>query len=186
MTELNPRDAAVKRVDEQTYETFSQHEIDAQLVNGVFRHYRCARPNTRNYAFNVTTFPGRLIVTGDIGTLIVERLNDMFDWAPGAIGSIDYFASKTPSEMQTEEFSIDAVQWWLEHEIHETYEDETAQTEIKDGLEWMDDMTEGEVMRVIYDATHDCEMPSFKEWTSSFLWCRAALRWFFSRVGDKR
>lgn len=70
------------------------HRMTVLQDDGVFRHIRCAQPGSQAYAFNITTFPGYLAFTGDMGSYVFSRLRDMFEfhrinWDHGA-PCIDY------------------------------------------------------------------------------------------------
>lgn len=77
-----------KRIREISDKAFEDHEITELSRNGVFRSWRCGRPKSGVYAFYITTTPGTLIITGDIGDLIVEREYDMLPWCRGSVDSI--------------------------------------------------------------------------------------------------
>jgi hypothetical protein len=46
--------------------------------DGVHRHVRFKRPDTSCYYFDLITWPGYLCYTGDMGTFVFRRLEDMF------------------------------------------------------------------------------------------------------------
>ena len=83
---------------------------------GMFRHIRFARPDTNTYHYNLTTMPGRLVFSGDMGSFVVARTYDMFtfhriDW-DRTTPTIDYgyWASKCEAVDRhggTEEFDED-------------------------------------------------------------------------------
>lgn len=100
-------------------EVFKDHVITQHLAQGMYRSWRCKKPGTWNYGFDVTTRPGWLFITGDIGDLIVTRANDMIAWARGAISDPQYFAEKVPHAMPTKEWSYDLSLEWLGEEIEE-------------------------------------------------------------------
>lgn len=57
-----------------------EHRMTILQNEGVYRHIRVAKPGTINMSFNVTTFPGYLVFTGDMGSFTFSRLHDMFDF----------------------------------------------------------------------------------------------------------
>ena len=74
--------------------------------DGVHRCLYFGRPGTMNYHFRLTTWPGHICISGDIGTHVFSRLRDMFefhasadDWAsmPMKINA-SYWAEKLQSE----------------------------------------------------------------------------------------
>jgi hypothetical protein len=60
----------------------------------VFRHIKVAKPGTSNMHFNITTMPGYLVFTGDMGAFTFSRVRDMLAWHQidwtGDVPSIDY------------------------------------------------------------------------------------------------
>ena len=54
------------------------HEMTVKLDQGVYRDITIARPNTMEMHYNITTRPGYLMITGDMGDFIFQRTNDMF------------------------------------------------------------------------------------------------------------
>jgi hypothetical protein len=56
----------------------SSHQLTVNLDQGVFRDITIKKPNSVNMHYNITTRPGFLIFTGDMGEYVFERTNDMF------------------------------------------------------------------------------------------------------------
>lgn len=54
------------------------HRLTIHQNEGVYRHMTMARPGSSVCHFNVTTFPGYLVFTGDMGCFTFSRTNDMF------------------------------------------------------------------------------------------------------------
>lgn len=65
----------------------SSHQLEVIREDGLYRHLRFSRPNTRAYSFDIVTWPGYLTVTGDMGTWTFSRITDMFDFFGGATES---------------------------------------------------------------------------------------------------
>jgi len=70
-----------------------QHQMTIVRDDGVFRHLKFRNPNGFAYHFDITTWPGHLAITGDMGAAVFSRLHDMFgffrvwpgDKDPGAL-----------------------------------------------------------------------------------------------------
>lgn len=58
----------------------SSHKLDVIRDDGLYRHLRFSRQNTRAYSFDIVTWPGYLTVTGDMGTWTFSRISDMFEF----------------------------------------------------------------------------------------------------------
>lgn len=56
------------------------HEMQVLRDDGVYRHVRFKRPGTMCMHFDLITWPGYLCYTGDMGSFVFYRLNDMFEF----------------------------------------------------------------------------------------------------------
>ncbi len=113
-----------------------EHQMSILMDNGLYRHLRFKRPTGSAYWFDIVTWPGRLCISGDMGTYVFNRLEDMFeffrtdrrDWSFNPNGlSINpgYWAEK-----------IDAVD---KHGDFKVFNPETFRKEIK---RWFDEWVE--------------------------------------------
>lgn len=76
-----------------------RHELIVHRDDGVYRHITGKAPGTGMMHFNIVTFPGYLVYTGDMGAYTFCRTNDMFTFfrqKPGRIGYINphYWSEK--------------------------------------------------------------------------------------------
>ncbi len=55
-----------------------EHEMTVFLDEDVYRHIRFNKPGTGIQLFNLTTFPDHLCISGDMGTYVFSRVEDMF------------------------------------------------------------------------------------------------------------
>jgi len=71
----------------EVYEAFvkdvKDHEVKVELDQKVFRHLVCKKPGTGIHGFTITTWPGYLAITGDMGSFLFSRLEDMFEFFRG-------------------------------------------------------------------------------------------------------
>lgn len=58
----------------------AQHEMTILHDAGEFRHIQFKKPGSSSFSFTITTFPGYLVMTGDIGSWVFTRLRDMFEF----------------------------------------------------------------------------------------------------------
>lgn len=58
----------------------ARHQIAILRDDGVYRHIRFKQPDTSDQYFDLITWPGHLCYTGDMGTYVFTRTNDMFDF----------------------------------------------------------------------------------------------------------
>lgn len=57
-----------------------KHEMNVMLDDGVYRHLLFKKPGTSSHHFNIVTYPGTLVYTGDMGDFVFQRLEDMFEF----------------------------------------------------------------------------------------------------------
>lgn len=58
----------------------ANHEMQVLRDDGVYRHLLFKKPGTNCCHFNVVTYPGTLVYTGDMGDFVFQRLDDMFEF----------------------------------------------------------------------------------------------------------
>ena len=58
----------------------ADHAMTIVHDDGLRRHLRFRKPGTYCYGFDVVTWPGHLAITGDMGTSVFARLDDMFEF----------------------------------------------------------------------------------------------------------
>lgn len=64
--------------EESFLKDVSTHEMHVLMDNGVYRHIRFKRPGTGCMHFDLVTYPGYLVYSGDMGCYVFSRLEDMF------------------------------------------------------------------------------------------------------------
>lgn len=63
---------------EEFLKSVKDHQIEILKDDGIYRHIKCQKPETWDRGFEIITFPGGLLYTGDMGTYEFERVEDMF------------------------------------------------------------------------------------------------------------
>lgn len=58
----------------------AEHKMTVLRDDGVYRHIRFAKPGTGCMHFDLITYPGYLVYSGDMGCYVFSRLNDMFQF----------------------------------------------------------------------------------------------------------
>lgn len=66
--------------EERFLKDVAEHEMIVVRDNGVSRHVRFQKPGTYCMHFDLITWPGYLCYTGDMGTYVFRRLEDMFEF----------------------------------------------------------------------------------------------------------
>ena len=66
---------------EQVLKDLATHEMRVIHDGGIFhRHLRFRRPESSVFWFDIITYPGSLVIDGDMGTYVFRRLDDMFEF----------------------------------------------------------------------------------------------------------
>lgn len=178
---MNPS-SLEQQIRELSDQSFSGHKMTLELHAGMFRSWLCKNPGSSAYWFRITTIPGSLIITGDLGTMVVGRENDMLPWVRGCIDSTDYFAGKC-QDTKTRVFSETSLREWLAEQITEMeacpHSDasgvlDTLHSALSESSEHGPDWFYEELQ----DVFEGSEPPSWTDWDSQFLWRRDAIRWF--------
>lgn len=60
----------------------ANHKLTILRNDGLYRHFRMSNGSSF-YQYDVITFPGHLIFTGDLGTFVYARIDDMFQFFRG-------------------------------------------------------------------------------------------------------
>lgn len=55
-----------------------EHKLEVLRNDGVYRHIRMSRPESSTFRYDITTWAGYLCISGDMGTYVFARTNDMF------------------------------------------------------------------------------------------------------------
>ena len=164
---------------------FANHVITERMRQGVFRMWRCQKPGTWVYGFDITTIPGSLIITGDLGGMIVSRHYDMLPWCRGSVDSTDYFAGMVSGDFKTTEFSRDKLRMWIEERLGEMDEDDELYEKMDHIHQWeMENNGEDWFYRELEEAWDISNPPDWRDWTPGFIWKRDAIRWFVTNHSE--
>lgn len=180
----------------------SSHELTVNLDQGVFRDITIAKPNTINLHYNITTRPGYLMITGDMGSFVFTRLNDMFKFFRSTDGydiNVGYWEEKleaVDSRNGAKSFSIDAVKECLLDQLSDYLEgldfdhspSDCANTEeAKEAIQSLIGLAESDAHE-FYSELRDWEPNDnggiemdcwwewdFKDYTPHYIWCCYAI-----------
>ena len=200
-----------KKFENRFLDEVKDHQINILRDNGVDRHLRFRKPGTIIYGFDILTWSGHLCVTGDCGTFVFRRLEDMFDFFRMPPGD---FNCKPDRKLH-----INAG-YWHEKVLAEErqggckkYSEEIFREEIKRWFDdWAEDQPRGLVSEIwaeieeevlscsesehdaidaalgfqneFFDFTDFWEV-DLKEYTFDYIWCLFAIVWGIS-VYDKQ
>lgn len=185
------------------------HQMTVIRDDGVHRHIRFGKPGTGCMHFQLITWPGYLCYTGDMGTYVFRRLEDMFEFfrhRPRDDGRLyineSYWAEKleatdkngghraySPSRFRA--YVIDHCKEWRREMSRSEFKEFREAIE-EDVLRWEDE-GEHEAHKALYEFGHgdrrwfqDSWEADFKEYTFRFTWCCYALAWGIGRYDEQR
>ncbi len=170
------------------------HQIEIIRDNGNNRHIRFKQPNTNNMYFDLVTWDGYLVFTGDMGSYMFTRVRDMFSFFRSDLSETDdrllidrrYWGEKcvavdknSPIEVYSQEKFKNAINEYLDsvnasQEIRDrVYDDVISQS----------DDNEYFAMQAAIDFEHDGFMfhdfweTNVYEYSYMFTWCCYAIVW---------
>jgi hypothetical protein len=182
---------------ERFQDTIGEHQLTVIHDDGLHRHLRCARPKSGDRHFFITTWPGYLCISGDMGCYVFQRIEDMFEFFRNDDLGINpgYWAEKLQAgpHVAPDDLTREWVPEKFEAKIKEWFEQATDEwdDERKDEA-WSDVeisvLTECEheysAIRAAIDFTfEDKELfqdfweVDCKKWNSNYLWCCYAVVW---------
>jgi hypothetical protein len=161
------------QIAEFAAEAFKDHEVTRRWsVNGD-ASYRCGKPGTSIYAFNVVTLPGAVVFYGDLGEAILRPSDrDVLPWLRGAVNSADYLISKVKPAPEQTFYVRDAIAW-----IEDQAEELVTSTRMR-LLEAVGDGDRESFARELSEVgLLDHRVPGDGH-SADMLWLVEALRWF--------
>lgn len=195
---MTPQPETVEqRAARQFAQDIAAHVLEVQLDQGVHRHLRCGRPGTSFYSFAITTWPGHLAISGDMGTFVFARLRDMFEFFRLGRGGINpgYWSEKLVAPQgragaltySGDAFSREVRRWLDEHIKGAEYlpeEEQELRAAVDD--EVLSYAHDGEVCAQDAAARFEFDRePIFqgfgevncREYDYAYLWCCHAIVW---------
>lgn len=178
----------------------AKHEMAILHDDGLYRNIRFSAPETNNLHFNVTTWPGYLCFSGDMGCYVFSRLEDMLEFFRGkATGKLEfdrgYWAQKLQAvakgESDATEFSVDKFKKVLLRIIKESRPLKSIVEEFREEVWSLADDNVEAFKWAAYNFSSD----GFRfddlweydttEYTYHFIWCCYALAWAVRQYDNK-
>lgn len=176
------------------------HQMQILRDDGVNRHVRFREPGTISMGFDLITWPGHLCYTGDMGTFVFSRLEDMFQFfrtnGPGLRINDGYWAQKLLAMDRggLRNFDGDKFSQRLRADLEQYIEASSAEWDadypaelrqrFDDEVSAYADDGEHEARRAAEEFEVDGEQVftdlwehDFTEYTDCFVWCCYALAW---------
>ncbi|WP_129138827.1 hypothetical protein [Modicisalibacter coralii] len=193
----------------------ASHQMEVLHDDGLYRHLRFSRDGSSAYHFNITTWPGYLAITGDMGDFVFSRVQDMFAFfrdEPGRLGiNPGYWAEKIQAGASTPDRSLymDWDEKAFKQRVVEEYKrwlesngplDPEVSSDLKDQIreEILDEAHSEELACVAVANFHSDDAPdlfddflmelgsSCHEYSFHYLWCCWAIVWGVSRYDEQR
>lgn len=95
---IDPVQDATKRFQQDT----ANHGMTVALDQDLYRHLRFRGLGQSFYWFDIVTWPGNLVITGDMGTYAFARTPDMFEFFGTGPINPHYWAEKLLSQSRAE------------------------------------------------------------------------------------
>lgn len=169
---------------EPTEETFTRdvarHQMAVILDKGEHRHLTFRQPDSSDMHFHITTWPGYLSISGDMGCYVFARVRDMFRFFRGDGINLGYWAEKIQAADRcgVKEFDPDRLAAYVEEEIKD-WPEEVQDAARRDVLH--DD--EHDARKALYEFDEDghefvdTREVDFTTYTFRFVWCCRAIVW---------
>jgi len=190
--------------EDRFLEDVKDHRMSIIRLDGsVNRHIRFKKPDSSYYYFDLITWAGHLCITGDCGTYVFARTEDMFDFfqppknKPLKINPA-YWAEKVLAEdrcRKVEKFSIDKFKKAVKSDFETWFEDSDNKKKRKECWEEIESQLEyvsSEWEAVDFISTFSFEGDQFEdfwehrinEYTFGYIWNLYAIVWGISQYNQ--
>lgn len=82
------------KIKEKFDRNITNHQMAIRFDAGIYRHLVFRNPESSAMWFEIVTWPGSLVYTGDMGTFVFERIPDMFEFFRNAEINPHYWSEK--------------------------------------------------------------------------------------------
>jgi len=187
-----------EKIKEYFQNDVKYHEMSILHNEGLYRHLRFKNPKSYNMYFDLITFPGGLLVRGDMGCWEFERIEDMFEFFRREDINPHYWAEKIQSDSRfgrTREFKPEIWKKKIREYWEYFYEYDLGSNEAKEVWSEIEgqilDDEDSEYMMTTnimnFDVSHiNPQFGSFdmmeslgdgKEYTQHYIWICCAIVW---------
>lgn len=174
------------------------HEVKILHNDGVYRHLSCGIPGSSDKRFGITTWPGHLAITGDMGDFVFARTNDMFGFFRSDRINPGYWSEKCCSAsvfgagiklFSVDKFRRNVIEYAIDAEDVKTEEELPAN--VKGEIQrLLDAENEHECVAAMNEFSSDeIEFVDFwecdcEEFTYYYLWCCHAIVWAIAKFDE--
>lgn len=165
------------------------HKLTVLKDDGLYRHLRFAKPDTRCMSFDLVTWPGYLCYCGDMGDYTFARLDDMFQFFRSKSGELQinehYWAEKCEARDRDgiEEFSPELFEQAILDEMKDCeFPEDVIEAVRSDVIAFRHDGEEVAVRRALEFDYNGYSFPDFyenrlRDYTYRFIFCCYAIAW---------
>lgn len=171
----------------------STHEMKVIQDDGVYRHISFRKPDSGDMAFQIITWPWHLCYSGDMGTYVFCRLEDMFEFFrtrnPRNEGHLyineGYWAEKIVAQDKCDgitRYSPDMFRSSIQEWMDDNDASKELREEIKEEVLYYADDGEFRARQAVEDFSCDGWISDFweaslQDYTLRFTWCCYAISW---------
>lgn len=194
--------------NQPTKETFLRnvagHTMTIHCDSGIHRHLTFSTQGSSVYKFHITTWPGYLAFSGDMGSFMFSRLPDMFDFFRDDNINPGYWAEKLTAHdkhgghMQfSEEKFAEAIKQEFSYWSFDTEEDRAKSwAALVD--DWGGILNRYDDARDAFDAAYSWKCPvtdqqftdfweyQLEDYSYRFIWCCYAIQWAIQHYDASR
>lgn len=156
----------------------AKHQMLIKLDHGVYRHVVFRNPENSCMWFELVTYPGRLVYSGDMGCFVFNRLHDMFTFFRGRVNpskpdalyiNEGYWHEKLEAVDRhdgSEQYAFDLFKEACESQIAQFLNDEEDSINLYnvlnlDGEPFEDQLREA-VQAEVYDYAEECQGDAYR------------------------
>ena len=183
-------------MSQPTAETFlkdvESHRMTVLSDNGVNRSLKFENPNCSNLHFFITTWPGHLCISGDMGTFVFARIHDMFEFFEN-IDNAGYYTEKLVAGVASEYCQETAKNDLIEIVKHAelTPDKESVAGTYVDRFDFYDEYSYVESIRNWdeHEAGFEleiCDLSRPVKPTYHYIWCMHAIIWAIQQYNKLR
>ena len=194
-------------VKEDFLKHVTEHKMEIKHDDGVYRHLTFTRNRSNVYRFDLITYPGHLVISGDMGTYVFQRLHDMFEFFRDGIRDDDisinpgYWGEKLEAQDQQSGYKEWSKEMFEEivTELYDTHVEEEELSreaaedlwrEIEDELFYYADTEEKAYEKAADFQYEGFELQDFWEYntrayTFHYLWILFAIVWGIKQYDNK-
>ena len=172
--------------EEDFKESVANHTLTIHQDDGVFRHLVMQKDKEFHMKYEITTWPGYLCISGDMGCFVFQRLKDMFEFHRKKDYTIDfyYWAQKVQAG-DVRRFSTKVVAQHLTEDYEYLKEDALEKEKFDENIDLncyirrADDVFShaeacdllNELYKEFGSSFEDYSEYDFTEFTFHFIWC---------------